>query len=446
MPQSRAYAATTSIMTLPEALEHAYRSNPQLLKERSVLEQTDENVPRALSGWRPTISGNATANYSESNYVTYPYGGSFRYDQRFAAPGYGAGLTITQPLFMGGKTVASTHQAMNTVRQERATLIETEQQVFQNVVAAYVSLAQARKILALTIENEKTLAGQVQLTTRQIALNQATQTDVFQAKSQYEAARAATRQAESDVSVAEAAFQRVVGILAPDRLATPSSLASLVHSEPEAEQTAIENAPQISTARYALAASQNAVKVAFAGLLPQISAQASFERQVNQSEAKFTENAEMATVQASIPLYQGGSEYAQIRAARRAVDVARHELEDQRRAVIQAAISAWQKLQSDRDQLVRNQNAVSLGEAALQLIQKQELLGVRTTFEVLQQQQLLFQQQKSQAQNIANSVIDSYALAAALGHLTAQDLRLGVALYNPAAHLKAVKWKLLGTK
>ncbi|WP_336985104.1 TolC family outer membrane protein [Asaia sp. HN128] len=433
-------------MTLTEALALAYHSNPQILRERSVLEQTDEAVPKALSGWRPTISGNAAANYSQSNYVTYPYGGSFRYDQRFAAPGYGAGVTITQPLFMGGKTIASTQQAMNTVLQERATLIQTEQQVFQNVVSAYVSLVQAREVLVLTVRNEKTLEGQVQLTTHQLALNQATRTDVLQAKSQYEAAQAATRQAESDVNVAEAAFQRMIGRPAPDRLLVPPPVTVLLQSENDAQQTALKNAPQLNAAKFALAASQNAVKVAIAGLLPQISAQAAYARQVNQNEAKFTQNAESVTVQASIPLYQGGGEYAQIRAARRAVDAARHELENQQRIAIQTATSAWQRLKSDRDQLMRNKQAVSLGEDALRSIQQQELLGVRTTFEVLQQQQLLFQQQKMQLQNVANTVIDSYALAAAIGQLTAKDLRLDVTPYDPTAHLKQVKGKLFGDK
>lgn len=433
-------------MTLADALARAYHSNPQLLKERSVLEETDEGVPRALAGWRPTISGNAAANYSQSNYVTYPYGGSFRYDQRFAAPGYGAGVTINQPLFMGGKTIASTHQALNTVHQEQATLIQAEQQVFQNVVLAYMSLVQAREIFALTINNEKNLIGQVQLNTRQLALNQATQTDVLQTKSQYEAARAATRQADSDVDVAEAAFQRVVGTPASDHLVVPSPLTIPLQSEVDAQQVAATNAPQIKAAQYALAARQNVLKVATAALFPQISAQAAYERQLNQNEAKFTENAESFTIQASIPLYQGGGEYAQIRAARRAVDAARHDLEYQRSIVIQAVVSAWQKLESDRDQLEHNQQAVSLGEAALHFIKSQELLGVRTTFEVLQQQQLVFQQQKALAQNVANTVIDSYALAAAIGRLTAKDLRLDVMLYDPDAHLRDVKWKIFGTK
>lgn len=65
---------------------------------------------------------------------------------------------------------------------------------------------------------------------------------------------------------------------------------------------------------------------------------------------------------------------------------------------------------------------------------------------MLQQQQLLFQQQRTLIQNIADTVQDSYALAAAIGRLTARDLALDVELYDPAVHLKEVKWKTIGTE
>ena len=48
--------APDSAQTLTEALSYAYNSNPQLLAQRSLLRQTDESVPQALSNWRPTVT------------------------------------------------------------------------------------------------------------------------------------------------------------------------------------------------------------------------------------------------------------------------------------------------------------------------------------------------------------------------------------------------------
>ena len=52
-----------SAETLFEALENAYVINPTINAERARLRATDEDVARAMSGFRPTISGTAEANY-----------------------------------------------------------------------------------------------------------------------------------------------------------------------------------------------------------------------------------------------------------------------------------------------------------------------------------------------------------------------------------------------
>ena len=43
------------------ALARAYQNNPQLNAQRATVRQTDEGVAQALSGYRPTVSADATA-------------------------------------------------------------------------------------------------------------------------------------------------------------------------------------------------------------------------------------------------------------------------------------------------------------------------------------------------------------------------------------------------
>src|SRR6201985_3467234 len=47
--------------TIEAALVRAYQSNPQLNAQRAQVRVTDENVPQALSGYRPKLSVSATA-------------------------------------------------------------------------------------------------------------------------------------------------------------------------------------------------------------------------------------------------------------------------------------------------------------------------------------------------------------------------------------------------
>ncbi len=49
--------------TLQEALASAYLTNPTLQQARATLRATDEQVPTALAGWRPTVTGTVGLSY-----------------------------------------------------------------------------------------------------------------------------------------------------------------------------------------------------------------------------------------------------------------------------------------------------------------------------------------------------------------------------------------------
>src|ERR1700751_2769175 len=58
--------------TIESALVRAYQNNPQLNAQRAQVRATDEQVPQALSGYRPQISitANAGGQYSDSLQTT----------------------------------------------------------------------------------------------------------------------------------------------------------------------------------------------------------------------------------------------------------------------------------------------------------------------------------------------------------------------------------------
>ena len=56
--------------TIEAALVRAYQNNPQLNAQRSQVRVTDENVPQALSGYRPKVAVTASAGYQYSDSLT----------------------------------------------------------------------------------------------------------------------------------------------------------------------------------------------------------------------------------------------------------------------------------------------------------------------------------------------------------------------------------------
>src|SRR5205823_119595 len=56
--------------TIEAALVRAYQNNPQLNSQRAQVRATDENVPQALSGYRPKVAITASAGYQYTDVET----------------------------------------------------------------------------------------------------------------------------------------------------------------------------------------------------------------------------------------------------------------------------------------------------------------------------------------------------------------------------------------
>src|SRR5690606_33438209 len=58
--------APASAETLTDALAAAYQTNPVLQAQRAQLRATDEQVPQALSGWRPSAQAQGSYGYTDT--------------------------------------------------------------------------------------------------------------------------------------------------------------------------------------------------------------------------------------------------------------------------------------------------------------------------------------------------------------------------------------------
>lgn len=433
--------------TLEEALATAYLTNPTLQQERANLRSTDEGVAQAHGGWRPTVTGNLSGNLAwtknDSSYVQQIEGTAPRtvhsVTSNSRALGYQAGITVTQPIYQGGRTTASTHQAVNKVMAERAALLSAEQQVFSKVVEAYVNVIEDQQVLQININNEKVLAEQVKATRQRYAVGEITRTDTAQAEASLAMARAQRQNAEGALRQAEATYMQVVGIAPAPNLKPPQPLVLPVKTEQEAIATAVSNNPDVIAALFTEASQKDAIQVAMAAIMPQISATGSYQRSHSNGDYPNRNNSETLALQMNVPFYQNGSEYSQIRAARQQAQAAHRQVSIQRRQAMQTASTNWQQFQTAKAAISSNRAAIAANIVALAGVERQVVVGTSTTLEMLQQQQTLLTSQQALIQNLGTLVTSSYGVAAAIGRLTAQDLKLNVPHYDYTAYYNAVK-------
>jgi outer membrane protein len=453
--------ASTSILpgaphTLAEALAATYATQPTLLAERAKLRATDESVPQALAGWRPTVVMAGTAGYGDGMNRQYSAqlcsaGAECFLNTRTGRVIGTAQATLSQPLYTGGKVQANINRSKNQVMAERANLISQEQTSFLNTVTAYVGngtstlgVVEAQQLLALAINNEQVLAKQLQATNDRFRVGEITRTDVAQAEAALAGATAQRQTAEGNLQTARATFQQVVGFLPPGDLVAPQPLSLPVKTEQDATAMASDNNPLVIAALFNDASAKDAVDVAFAQLLPQVSFQGQVFQSDNSAARSSQTNGYQAVVQLSVPIYQGGSEYSAVRQAKQSEQQTSRLVDDARRTAVQNSIQAWETLVAAKAAADSTREAVRANAVALEGVEREAIVGSRTTLDVLNAQQALLNSQTTLVQALSQVVTASYQVASALGRLTARDLHLPVPLYDDTAYFNAVKNKWWG--
>jgi outer membrane protein len=445
--------APASAETLQAALIQAYQNNPTLNAQRAAVRATDENVPQALSGYRPRVSLSASIGEayvdSLSRSPTPAPGGGTAYSSlsgHNAVQSYGG--TVTQNVLNGFQTANRTRQAESQVSAARETLRLTEQNVLLAAVTAYMNLLRDTAILDLQRRNVEVLEEQLRQTRDRFNVGEVTRTDVAQSESRLAAGRSAVLAAQANYTASRATYRQVIGI-EPGRLTPGAPVDRLSpRSLSEAVASARANHPSVTTAMFNVDIALFQVKVAEGALYPTLNIVGSAQKNFGSAISLSTLESFSGTIagQLSVPVYQGGSEYALIRQAKETLTQRRIDLDTARDQAQQTLVQSWGQLEAAKAQIEATQAQVTAAEIALNGVREEARVGQRTTLDVLNAQQELVNARVSLVTAQRDRVVASYTLLAAVGRLSAQVLGLGVPVYDPTSHYHQVRDSWAGVR
>jgi len=419
--------------TLEEALVSAYLTNPELEAQRAALRATDELVPQALADWRPTLSIDSSASVSE---IDSSVGDG-------STDTLSGSLILDQDVYNGGETVANTRRAERLVQLERARLHAIKQDVLLDAVRAYMNLLTDLAVLELTIQNENRLRRQLQATRDRFEVGEVTRTDVAQAEARVAGSVADRVQAEGNIQASKATYRAVIN-QEPISLMAPKTLPDLPASEAAAQELAQSFNPNITAAQFDLAAARADVDVATSALLPRLSVRGEFTHTEEPSLALDWQRVATIGANLTVPLYQGGDEYARVRQTKQTVRQRRDDLEAIFRAVREETTSAWQALTTAATRIESFTEQVRAAEIALEGARQEALVGQRTVLDVLDTENDLFEAEVDLVRAQRDQIVASYRVKAAVGQLTAGGVELPLEPYAPEAHYERVRNKLFG--
>jgi len=423
--------------TLRQALVGAYNSNPDLLAQRARLRGVDETVAQQVANWRPQIRATTAVGRGQINSSTRTIGQQDLTPRQF-------GLTITQPLFRGGKTLAGTRGAEADVLAERAVLLDREQSTLLTTVTAFSDYVRDLATVQLRRNNVNVLNQQLVATQARFRVGELTRTDVAQAESRLEGTRADLIAAEAQAANSRAAYIRVVGI-APGQLEAPPLLGSVPPTEDAAINAGQERAPGAIAAWHRVRSAEYGVENAFGDLLPTINLVGSWTRNYDSQIQGDRIDNKSVQIQATVPIFQNGAEHSRVRAAKQTVGQRLAELDGARRLAAESAVRAFRQYESARARVASISAQIRAAGVALEGVRQEAQVGSRTTLDVLNAEQELLNAQVQLVAAQRDVVVGHYTLLSATGQLTARTLALPVEYYDEERNYKNVRDVWIGT-
>jgi len=433
--------------TLEGALVQSYQNNPQLNAQRASARATDEGLAIALGGYRPRVAATGSIAQQHLEIGTRAANGGIAItsgDQTVR----NYGITATQTLYNGFQTGNRTRQAESQVFSARETLRNTEQTVLLAAVTAYMNLLRDAAILELQRSNVNVLEATLRQTQDRFNVGEVTRTDVAQAQSRLAAGRSQMLTAESNYTTSRAIYRQVIGVEAGkltaaspvDRLSPGTLGGALARGTTEH--------PTITTATYNVDAAVFQVKIAEGALYPVLNLQGNIAKTLG-SATNFNTASTVtaaATAQLTVPIYNGGGEYATIRQAKETLGQRRLDLDTAREQVQSTVTQAWGQLQAAKAQITATTAQVAAAEIALNGVREEARVGQRTTLDVLNAQQDLVNARVALVTAQRDRVVASYTVLSAVGSLSPQILALRIEVYDPTVHYHQVRDSWAGVR
>lgn len=427
--------------SMAQALASAYADNPEINSARAQTRAEDENVAIARGARLPTIgivnqTTFQTSDVAGRSGLSGAAGKNTTFDNEVT-------LSVEQNVFTGFRVTNSIRQAESGVLASRELLRNTVENVLFQAAQAYQDVIRDKAILEIRRLNVIFLDEQVRAANERFSVGENTKTDVAQARAAAAEARAQVAVATANLATSRATFRQVIGH-DPGNLSDGFPYERLIPSQ-LAQAIAIgqDDHPIILAAMHQADAQAFAIKQIEGELLPSASVEGTVGRR-DVWDLDPDPNGASVVGRITIPLFPGGSVYPRIRQAKEVYGLQKIQIDVARDQVRAAVVTAWAQVEAAIGAISAAQEAVEAAEIALSGVQEEQLVGQRTTLDVLDAQQVLLTAREGLVIARHGRVVANFSVLSAMGRLTAERLALPIEPYDSTEHYRAVRGRFIG--
>ncbi|WP_251978443.1 TolC family protein [Salinicola avicenniae] len=407
----------------------ALANDSGLRSQRFDSQATAQELELARAGLRPRLDASASYRYQDAdniytnNPADYP---DEVYDDRVSGETHENSweLRLTQPLFSLERW---RRIDMAEAQADAATLqvAVAERDLAITVVETYLDAYQASRTLGLLNAQRESLVLQQRQASRAYDLGIGDRLNLLESQSRLDQAIADQTASENDLANALSDLERLTGAplaMLPALVGTPEALSIAAEPRPlETWLAATRDNVSVRLAAEQEQVAQRDTEVRRAGHYPEVDLVVGYSDLDSDDELRTSQDF-TASVEVTLPIYQGGYTSASIRQGELAALAGAASLDNEWRLAQQEVRKRLRSMQGDLRQLEALQRSIESGALFLQAATRGQSLGLRDLVDVLDARSSLYDLRIRFVETVCVYLRDRTHLAAAVGELDTPSL------------------------
>ena len=425
-----------SAADLKEVYERALTNDPLIREADANRLATRESKPQALAALLPQVNADGTWNDkvdTNSTGVFVAPGVPLTPDTRnFDGDNQSWNLQLRQSVFRWENY--ATYQRANSERaQAEADYVVAQQDLILRTAEAYFNVLAARDTLEAAQAAYDAIGRQLEQSEKRFEVGLIAVTDVQDAKAAFDSASAALIQAKRNLANTGEILRELTGDTW-DTLEKPGNDMPLHAPNPENPddwvKLAMDQNPSLNSSRLAAEITRSNINVERGGHFPAVDFvvnrnHSESDGSLNGTTIGDTSSNDYGTVyglQVTVPIFSGGLTSSRVRQAQYRHTAARERLERTARATERSTRDAFLGVNSEMARVQSLKQAVESAQTALAATEAGYEVGTRTSIDVLQARQRLFQSQTDYARSRYDYLLNVLRLQQAAGTLDGKGL------------------------
>ena len=410
--------------TLSEALNQAYKNNPELNAERENIKVSEEDLKISRSEFLPSVTLSGSKSEEDTEKLTDRSGNNSTITDVNPKT---TSITIEQKLFQGLGGVADLQKNKIGLILAKAELLKTEQEILYKAIEAYTGLILAKEKLDINKQNLNLLERQVETDQARLEKGKIKVADVAQSESSLAGANAKFIEATNQEITAKLVYEKVIGPIKD--MNSLSKNFNINFKIPgtlnEAIQISKNNNPELIIAKLEYEQSEKDVIIARSDLSP--SATLSLESSKTDDLSSTYDERDKETIKATLswPIFKGGKNTASLNRSKNLKNRQKLLFDNALKTNDTDVASAWSNLESSKSLLASVTSQVQAAEIANEGITAEYESGLgRSTLDVIQSNTFLLDSKISFANSERNYLLSQFKLLQYLGLLNAEYLKI----------------------